>query len=200
MTINTFTKEQHTDVLASFVPVGRSYEAAFVEASGLRRYLAASSNEFKRLQDLIATFLEQLDPVTTENFISEWENALGIPDSCIPIAATDDERRDNIVLKLNALSVQTEADFIALAAAFGFTITFIEPAFPPYNVPFTPTSPVGSFPPYDVPFTPTSAPGGTFSWIIQGDFDTDPAKADIFQCLARLLATAGYRVVFIITP
>lgn len=200
MTIKSFSKEQHTEVLASFVPVGRAYEAAFKKGSNLERYLSASSNEFKRLQDLIATFLAQLDPNTTENFISEWEKALGIPDQCIPIASTDDERRDNIVLKLNALSVQTEADFIALAALFGFTITFIEPAFPPYNVPFTPTSPVGSFPPYDVPFTPTSEPGGTFSWIIQGDFDTDAAKAEIFQCLVRLLTTVGYRVTFIITP
>ena len=201
MTIKSFTKEQHTDVLASFVPPGRSYGASVVEDSGLRRYLGASSNEFKRLQDLFSTFLEQLDPSTTENFITEWENAIGIPDSCIPVAATDAERRDNIVLKLNALSVQTEQDFIELAATFGFTITFIDSQVPPYSVPFTPTSAIDfGFPPYDVPFTPLGAVEGTYVWVIQGDFDTDPDKALIFQCLVRLLSTVGYRVIFTITP
>ena len=198
MTIDNFTKEQHTEVLASFIPVGKAYQASIVDGSNLQRYIKASSCEFQRLQDLMATFLAELDPQVTEIFISEWESSLGIPDECIPIAATDAERRDNIVLKLNALSVQTEADFIALAAAFGFTITFFDSQFPPYDVPFTPTGPIDfGLPPYDVPFTPVGPVEGTFVWVIQGDFATDPAKAVIFQCLVRLLATVGYRVVFI---
>jgi len=195
--IKSFSKEQHTDVLASFIPTGRAYGASGVEGSNLRRYLSASSEEFKRLQDLMATFLSELDPRTTENFITEWENAVGIPDSCIPIAPTDAERRDNIVLKLNALSVQTEQDFIDLAATFGFTITFPPRNALPYTLPFTLEDPIIIAPlPFTLPFTLFGDPT-KFTWIIEGDFDTDPDKALIFQCLVKLLAPVGYRVVFI---
>jgi len=196
MTIDSFTVEQHTDVLASFIPVGRAYEGSGVDGSNLRRYLSASSEEFKRLQDLMATFLSELDPRTTENFITEWENAVGIPDSCIPIAATADERRDNIVLKLNALSVQTEQDYIDLAAAFGFTITFPPHNALPYTLPFGTEDPIViNALPFTLPFTLVGDPT-VFTWFVEGDFDTDPEKALIFQCLVRLLIPVGYQVVF----
>lgn len=181
--IKRYSIEQTTDFLANFLPEGKALLAKNVEGSNLRKYLTGSSQEFKRLNDTLATFLEDIDPSITVNFIEEWESALRIPDDCIPIAATDQERRENIVLKLTSLSVQTEADFIELAAKFGFTITTTS----------------NKYPPYDVPFFPWSEYGAAFTWEISGDFSSDPAKAIIFECLVRLLIPANYGVLFVST-
>jgi uncharacterized protein YmfQ (DUF2313 family) len=124
MTIKEFSNEKTTDMLANFMPAGRATESKFESDSNIRKLLTAQSGEFKRVQDLMAYSLSELDPRTTENYISEWESAIGIPDECIPLESDPQSRRDNIVLKLNSLSVQTESDFQSLALQFGFTITF----------------------------------------------------------------------------
>lgn len=200
MTINRFTKDQTITLIAQFLPDGKALASKYCEGTNLRSYLSPKSVEFKRFQDIMATFLEELDPRTTELFIEEWESALGIPDACIPLAATAQERRDNIVLKLTSLSVQTEEDFRNLGEQFGFTIEFLSDGVPPYDVPFTPLSDVVfGVPPYDVPFIP-SGEDTSFVWLIFADFSSDPTKAAIFQCLVKALIPAYTRVIFLEIP
>ena len=196
--IKEYTKENHINFLSQFLPDGKAYRAKYEKNSHFRTYLSAKSVEFKRLTDLFATFLEELDPNNTEIFISDWEKALQIPDGCIPLATSNQTRRDNIILKLTSLSVQTEEDFQTLGEKFGFTINFLSGNFPPYNVPFTPGSifNVDNFPPYNVPFIPGSFPISKFTWAIIGDFDTNVFKAEIYQCLVRSLIPSGYKVFF----
>ena len=198
MTINRYSQQETTDFIANFLPSGKALVSKFVQNTNLRRYLEAKSLEFKRLNDLFATFLEELDPRTTQIFLEEWESSLSIPDECIPLSTDDQDRRDNIVLKLSSLSVQTEEDFKNLADQFGLTIEFLSDSFPPYDVPFTPLEPISfSVPPYEVPFIPIRDGDEMFLWIIRGDFTSDVTKSETFQCLVRLLIPAYYSVVFI---
>lgn len=201
MTFKRKTKEEFTDYLASFLPNGRLFEAKFIEDSILRKYLQGKAPEFVRLNDLFNTHIEQLDPNITENYLEEWEAALKIPDNCIPLASAAQERRDNIILKLGSLSIQTEDDYKELASFYGFTITFVTDEFPPYSVPFTPLGDedLSFFPPYNVPFTPLgdATESTRFVFYVKGDFDSDPTKAAIFQCLIRKLVPSTYRVIFI---
>ena len=138
-----FTVEQHADSLANFLPEGRAWAAKKQEGTQLNSLLKGLAPEYKRINDLFCTFLEQLDPRTTDNFLVEWERLLGIPDDCIPLSTDIQERRDNIVLKLASLSIVTEEDFINLGDQFGITITIShlsDTGFPPHAVPHSPTS------------------------------------------------------------
>jgi len=192
MTIKQFSQEQHANLFAQFFPDGKAYEAKFRLGSNLRLLIESLSIEQKRIYDLFSTFLEQRDPRTTDIFLDEWESSLGIPDSCIPIAATKQERRDNILLKLTSLSVQTEADFINLGAILGFTISFVNPPGFPYTFDFIFSDDENAFP-YVFPFVFATE---TFDIVIKGDFLTNPSKADILQCLIRILIPAYKTVTF----
>lgn len=203
MSINTYSKEQVTNFLADLMPQGRAFSAKYYEGSNLRRYLEAKSIEFKRFLDYLSTFLTEITPENTQIYIEEWESALGIPDDCIPLATTDDERRENIVLKLASLAIKTEEDYIHLASQFGFTIEFyVDGNYPPYDVPYTPLEEILDhvLPPYDVPYTPASESTINKSMVIVGNFSENQAKADIFQCLVKKLSPANKTVIFYNDP
>jgi len=228
MAFKRFSVEQHADFLANFLPDGRflrgkfaSVQFIFPEGSlfpldlphsfplieefpkdtVLRKYLRGKAPEFKRINDLFITFLDELDPRSTTEFIEEWESAIKIPDSCIPLASTIEERRENVVLKLTSLSIQTEDDFRSLAEVLGFTITFQSDQFLPYDLPhsFEIAQPINVFLPVDLPFSFIGDTSSKFVFVITGNFGIDDAKAEIFNCLVKSLAPSTYRVVLFYT-
>lgn len=199
MSIQRYSQDQTTNFVGHFVPSGRATAGKNCPEFNLYKLIKAIGGEFKRFQDLMATFLEELDPRTTSIFLESWESALSIPDDCIPLATTVAERRENIVLKLASLAIQTEDDLKNLASLFGFTISFESDDGFPYTFPFEFTDgsgPCGGFP-YTFPFILSSETAGKYLYCIIGDFDTDPDKAEIFQCLVRKLAPMGYKVAFV---
>lgn len=63
-----------------------------------------------------------------DEMLSDWETEYGLPDAC---GADDDSvagRLRALEVKLMAVAVITPADFVRLAASYGFTITIEEPA------------------------------------------------------------------------
>ncbi len=183
--LKRFSITEYTNFLSAFLPQGRLWVAKNVEETKLRSLLIGFAGESKRVCDLFATYLEQLDPNTTDDFVEEWESALGIPDNCIPIADTIEERRDNIILKLTSLTLQTEQDLIDLAAKLGFTITI--------------THINGSFPPHTVPHPVVVGLGG-MTTVINGNFSDNPELAEIFQCLVRELIPVTDNIAFTTDP
>lgn len=199
MSLKNFSIENHTDFLANFLPNGRLTHAKFVESTNLRKYLKGKAAEFKRLNDLFVTFLSELDPRSTTLFIENWESAIKIPDNCIPIASTIEDRRENVVLKLVSLSVQTEQDFKDLALTLGFTINFPTDRFPPHSVPHSLKSIVttNNFPPHAVPHTIFIPIDSRFFVVITGNFGISAEKKAIFQCLIDILSPSTYKIVLL---
>lgn len=193
-TINKYSSEEHANLFAQLLPGGKAMTAKFVPGSNLRKFIEGITIEQKRIFDLLCDFLEERDPRDTNIFIEEWESALGIPDDCIPMANTLDQRREYILLKLTSLSVQTEEDFIRLGETLGFTIRFGRPPGFPYTFPFQFGNDAGGFP-YTFPFTFSDSTA--YSIAIFGDFSSDPDKADVLQCLIRKLIPAYKNVTFI---
>lgn len=120
--------EEQTDSLASYLPTGRLFESAWIGDSNFRKLLRGFAGELFNAEGLIKQYQDEYDPDTTTNFISEWESALGIPDDCFKGNGTIVERRRDIMIKLAALGVQTEADYITLANLLGVTIEVISGA------------------------------------------------------------------------
>lgn len=118
------TIEQHVEALAANLPSGRVWVPKFLRESNLHKLLRGLAPTFQAMDAALQRHREQQIPTTTEDFLDEWEAALGIPDPCIPREADTAKRQRNIEIKLAILGgVQTKADFEYLAGLFGLTVS-----------------------------------------------------------------------------
>ncbi len=116
------TLEQHTQALADYMPNGKLFEAKNINNSNFRQLLRGLAGELFTAQGYLITLEQEYFPDQTNLFLSEWESALGIPDSCFGGIGSNEIRRRDIITKLSALGVQTVQDFIDLAAVFGVVV------------------------------------------------------------------------------
>jgi uncharacterized protein YmfQ (DUF2313 family) len=114
---------EHTQSLANYLPGGRVFAQKNKSGSNLRKLLRGLATEVLRADEFIRTYEQEVIPDQTTLFIDEWEQAVGIPDSCFKGTGTIEQRRTHVLIKLASLGVQTEQDFIDLAALFGVTVT-----------------------------------------------------------------------------
>lgn len=108
--------------LAAYLPGGEIFQAGHVLGTKTNDLLKGLAIELQRAENSLALYNEEFIPDVTTVFIPEWESALGIPDECFPEtdSLTNDERRQQILVKLAALGVQTIDDFRTLAIVLGF--------------------------------------------------------------------------------
>jgi len=118
----THTQEQHTQALADFLPSGELYIAKNVSQSNIRKWLRGLSGTFENAESLLVLWDKEMDVRYTTQLLEEWERTVGIPDDCFTTDGTIAQRRTNVLVKLAALGVQTESDFINLAALYGIGI------------------------------------------------------------------------------
>lgn len=114
--------ENHTQALANFLPDGDLYFAKNINDSLTRKLLRGLVGSFEGAEQLLVLWDKEMDVRYTVQLLEEWERTVGIPDECFNTDGTMDQRRTNVLIKLSALGVQTEADFINLAALFGIPI------------------------------------------------------------------------------
>lgn len=117
------TIENQQQLLADYFPNDRMWTAKNIPESTLFKFIYGLGNEIMMVEDLMNEISCEYDINNTTQLIDEWERALGLPDSCLRIPTTIQERRDRVILKLALMNVATEQDFIDLAARLGFTIT-----------------------------------------------------------------------------
>jgi len=155
--IYTRTKTQITNSIAQSFPSGRLFEAKDIEGSNLRKLLEGLGIEIGRIEKTISQDVYE-NYFINEGFdglLEEWEGELGIPDTCFTINnKTRVERIINVIAKLQMSSVITAQDYIDFASIFGIDITIENTS--KFVMTIRGDNIAGGFPPYDVPFTPTS--------------------------------------------
>jgi len=190
------SKEQQAQTIANYLPSGRVFSAKNLPDTVLRKLLLGFANELLRVDSLIAIFREDTVPDQTEFFIPEWERALGIPDDCFDGKGDDDSRRLSIITKLASLGIQTDPDFVALAAKFGVTVTVeggsIHGLFPfKFPIKFYAS-------PRDARFTlvvrPSPGAGDSFTYTFPIKFGS--SGLSIVECLFNKVKPANVNVVF----
>ena len=107
--------------MADYLPGGKLWTAKNIADKTMRNLLVGLSRESLRAEGYLKALQDQFIPDMTDNFIPDWERALGIPDDCFPGTGSNDIRRRDILVKLASLGVQTAEDFENLAALFGIT-------------------------------------------------------------------------------
>lgn len=125
--------DQYTNSLSQYVPNDRLFASKSIKNSNFRNFLRGLSWELFRVNGLIKEYSDEILPDRTIKFIEEWEAALGIPDDCFKTNISNDRRSLNILVKLASLGVQTNSDFVSLAALFD-TVVFIRTDAPNLHV------------------------------------------------------------------
>jgi uncharacterized protein YmfQ (DUF2313 family) len=116
--------EQHVAALAANLPSGRVWVPKMLRGSNLNGLLRGLAPTFERIDAALQRFVAQSIPTTTEDYLAEWEAALGIPDPCVPLETDTAKRQRNIEIKLAIMGgVQTKADFEFLASLFGLVVS-----------------------------------------------------------------------------
>lgn len=116
------TQTQQADILSQYLRDDSLHEAKNKEGSTLRKILIGLASEWLNFRDKINEVSNQYNPKTTTQLIQEWEEFVGIPDSCIPVASTIEQRRLNILLKLAGINATTENQFKKIAEILGYNI------------------------------------------------------------------------------
>lgn len=113
-------------LIAAHLPIGGVFEAAHEEDTTFRALLEGIGVEYFRTEENIFDVCQEMDPQVTDDLLPEWERSVGIPDDCFSTSGDVDRRIQAVLLKLGGFRVQTEQDFIDIAALLGQTIE-IEP-------------------------------------------------------------------------
>jgi len=118
------SEDEHAAALAAQLPSGRAWMPKLRRGSNLYSLLRGLAPTFREMDRYLERFVDQQYPPETVDYLDEWEEALGLPDDCLPDAVDTATRQRNILIKLVLIAgVQTEQDFVDLAALFGLTIT-----------------------------------------------------------------------------
>jgi len=187
---------EHAQAIAKFLPGGRLFEAAFIPDTIYNMFLRGLGRTNQDVEDLLKLFDDELDINTTTCFLEAWEETVGIPDECFDTNVDIQTRRQQVLIKLASLGVQTEEDFEELAALYGVEIEII--AGSDAGV-FTYTFPILLFSSattarFTMVVVYEVAEANTFTYtfpIIFGD-----AAIPILECLFRKLAPANVDVLF----
>lgn len=108
--------------LQSHLPSGPWWDAYRMPGKRAYRLWMAMARSFSDMTAALCRMIGELSPFTTEQMITEWETACGLPDPCLPRATTLEERRALVLFRLAKKRWTTAAEWIELAALFGFTI------------------------------------------------------------------------------
>jgi len=114
-----------TNVLAGFLPNDRLWEAKFIPDTLLRTVLRILAREFYRSCLYIETIIDNFLPSKTSLFIKQWENTVGIPDSCFDGTGDLETRRLHVLCKLVYMNASNIDDFVKLCDLLGYRIEII---------------------------------------------------------------------------
>jgi uncharacterized protein YmfQ (DUF2313 family) len=115
----------YLDQLQQLLPTGPAWTRD--ADAWLTRLLDALAQEFGRLDDRAARLIEEADPRTTLELLTDWERVAGLPDACTGrIAVTIPERRAAIVSKITARGGQSPSYLATLAASLGYAVAIEE--------------------------------------------------------------------------
>lgn len=119
------TAEQYRDQLKALLPPGRALPRE--PGTSLETLLHGMAEELARLDARGMELLVDVNPMTTNELLPEWEAVAGLPDNCsATLEETTQGRRNALVAKLSSTGGQSPAYFIEVAAALGYEVTIEE--------------------------------------------------------------------------
>ncbi len=122
------TRDDYQQQLLQLLPEGPIWPRD--PDTAIAQVLTALAESLVRVDKRAKDVLEERDPRTTRELLADWERNFGLPDECLDVAATADERRLRLHQKVAWQGGQSKAFFIGFLAALGYpgcTITEYRP-------------------------------------------------------------------------
>lgn len=118
------TPDEYAEQLLALLPQGKAWPRN--EDTKLRRLMRGIGGEFSRVDQRADDLLREVMPSTTVALLRTWEEAAGLPDTCVATGQTLQERRSALLARLTSSGGQSRPFFVALALYLGFSITITE--------------------------------------------------------------------------
>ena len=190
------TQTQQADILAQYLRDDNLHEAKNRDDSTLRKILLGLASEWLNFRDKINEVADEYNPQKTTALIQEWEQFVGIPDDCIPVASTIEQRRLNILLKLAGINATTEKQFKNVALILGYNIEVsngVSTSTFPLTLPFLLISEASA--PFAIVITLSSSiqPSG---FVLTFPFTLTSQQPAILDCLFNKLKPANTQLFF----
>lgn len=115
------TSDDYLAQQQALLPRGKAWPRS--RDARMTKILQANADGFARVDRRVDDLIEEADPRTTSELLSDWEEVAGLPDPCVVASGatqTKEQRRAALVAKLTAQGGQSRQFFIDLAAALGF--------------------------------------------------------------------------------
>lgn len=190
------TQIEQADILGRYLPNDRLWVGKYLEDNPLRRILLGLATVWLDQRELINLLFDEWLPSTTNIYLDEWEKSIGIPDDCFDVAVTEEERRQNILLKLTGINTTTKEQFETVADILGLTVTVTS------GLPFS------TFP-LTLPFLLLSAEEAAFTIVVTLDSSLEPQGLPlvlpfiltsqfptILECVFNKLKPANTQIIF----
>lgn len=121
------TSSQYIRMLKGLFPRGRAWNTN--TTSIWHKMLDAMAAELVRIDGRADDLLNEADPSTATELLTEWERIVQLPDHVqTALSGTLAQRRLDVLRKLTLRGGQSRQFFIDMAAAFGYTVRIEEPA------------------------------------------------------------------------
>jgi uncharacterized protein YmfQ (DUF2313 family) len=116
------------------IPRGRLWEAYGVKGTSDYALSAGIGAMYAIVESYTEYLKKELNPLTTEDMIIEWEESCGLPDPCMLINNLSlDERRKQVVARLAKKPIVTNADFERMIKALTGYDAIVLPRTDPKN-------------------------------------------------------------------
>lgn len=112
------TSADYLSQLQALLPRGLAW--ARQQTSVLPLLLMAWADEFARVDRRCGDLLNEADPRTTQELLTDWERVAGLPDPCVTIDQSNAQRQVALASKLTMIGGQSRAYFIGIAEAMGY--------------------------------------------------------------------------------
>jgi len=190
------TKEQQANILAQYLRDDILHQAKNKDESVLRKILIGLASGWLDFRDKINEVANEYNPKNTTALIEDWEEFVGIPDSCIQVASTIEQRRLNILLKIAGINATTEKQFKNIASILGYSIEVsngVSTSTFPLTLPFLLISEASA--PFTIVITlPISAQTSGFPLTLP--FTLSEPEPVILNCLFNKLKPANTQLFF----
>ena len=121
----SFSLSEYLQQLKALLPQGSLWDSLKADST-IEGYLDAEADEFARVDARASNLINETDPRTTYELLTEWEDFAGLPDGCIDERGTLTQRQQALHAKLISLGGQSIAYFVEYAAALGYEATVTE--------------------------------------------------------------------------
>ncbi len=125
MSVASYGVEEFTHATYGLLPTGRAWnrDRGSLQGALWGGHADIQADVHARAGDLSEV---ESDETQTSELLPDFEAAYGLPDPCIPIGSTQQQRRGALTARIIQGGGQSRAYFVAVAAALGFTITIDE--------------------------------------------------------------------------